>query len=522
MTSAQVGSSNGNVGLSWTGVPEAASYRIYARKPLGGGIWQQWATNFESTAATAFGLTQGSWEFSVRAVVNGAETADSNMAWADLTTGESGASPLPPSPGPSVTSVHPATGPTAGGTVVTIHGANLTGGTVKFGAAAATGGSCSLYTCTVTSPPGSSTVDITVTAPSFRAGAEGHMKGVKMMAVAQYFLRTGDAAFLDTYTPVLNQWVEEFKAQMAADPNGLLKKGLWAGDISDPDPGCYAFSYAQSHGYAGLRDVVKAWSVRGKTELASRYGPLVASLRQNLRAAVDASKRTLPDGSLFVPSCLLAGMQPYDSLTATNEGSYWNLVMQRPLGMGLFAPGTDESRRIEQYLAGHGSRMLGMVRFTMDPPSLASGYRTAGVDTPYGYGAAELLAQNDKPDHLVAGLYGNLAHALTRGTYTGGEGSTVRVIPGEYYRELNNPPNSVTNATLLNYLRLALLQETPAEDGGSTGLRLAFATPRGWLEPGKRISVANAPSEFGPVSYTLERPRPTRMSSGARSSYPRA
>ncbi len=129
-----------------------------------------------------------------------------------------------------------------------------------------------MYSCTVTTPAGSGTVDVTVTAPSFRPGAEGVLKGVKMMAVARYYMRTLDRAFLEEYTPLLTQWVEEFKGQMAADPNGLLKKGLWAGDISDPDPGCYAFSYAQSHGYAGMRDVVKAWSMIGRSDLRRSTG----------------------------------------------------------------------------------------------------------------------------------------------------------------------------------------------------------------------------------------------------------
>src|SRR5262249_4566599 len=36
------------------------------------------------------------------------------------------------------------------------------------------------------------------------------------------------------------------------------------------------------------------------------------------------------------------------------------------------------------------------------------------------------------------------------------------------------------------------------------GLQLAFATPRGWLKPGKTIEVDNAPTSFGRVSYSIE------------------
>jgi hypothetical protein len=63
------------------------------------------------------------------------------------------------------------------------------------------------------------------------------------------------------------------------------------------------------------------------------------------------------------------------------------------------------------------------------------------------------------------------------------------------------PPNSVANDAFLETLRLLVVQETPA------GLRLAFATPRGWLRPGQRIAVTALPTSFGPLSYSLEAAR---------------
>ena len=70
------------------------------------------------------------------------------------------------STGPSVTSVSPTSGPTAGGTVVTIDGTNLSGATaVDFGSNPATKVSCTSTSCSATSPAGSGTVDVTVTTP---------------------------------------------------------------------------------------------------------------------------------------------------------------------------------------------------------------------------------------------------------------------------------------------------------------------------------------------------------------------
>ncbi|WP_246700860.1 IPT/TIG domain-containing protein [Rhodopseudomonas sp. BR0M22] len=71
--------------------------------------------------------------------------------------------------GPTVTSISPASGPSAGGTSVTITGSNLTGATaVSFGGAAATAFSVtSATTITATTPThGAGAVDVTVTTPS--------------------------------------------------------------------------------------------------------------------------------------------------------------------------------------------------------------------------------------------------------------------------------------------------------------------------------------------------------------------
>ena len=69
----------------------------------------------------------------------------------------------PPPVAPTVTAVSPATGPAAGGTVVTVTGSNLAGGSVAFGATQATAVTCTASSCTATSPAGSGTVHVTVT-----------------------------------------------------------------------------------------------------------------------------------------------------------------------------------------------------------------------------------------------------------------------------------------------------------------------------------------------------------------------
>lgn len=339
-----------------------------------------------------------------------------------------------------------------------------------------------------------------------RKGFDTLFMGIKMWAAANYYRRTGDKEFIDQHTPTFARWSQTFAAQIAADPNGLLQKEQWAGDVGGP---AYALSYNQGYGFAGLRDIVQVWSVSGHEDLARQFAPLVKRFGEALSSAIERSEVKLSDGSVFLPARLLEGGKPYDPITGTVEGSYWNLVITHPLGIGVIEPRSPRAKGVLRYMSNNGSHLLGMVRFSMVPlgtvdPAGGYGMQSPGVDAPYNYDLADFLADNDEPERMVLGLYGLLAHAVTRGTYVSGEGSTIAPVPGQYYRQMCRPPNSVTTAAILNYLRLMLVHETADAGGRPDGLELAYATPRGWLAPGKRIAVAGAPTDFGPVSYTLE------------------
>src|SRR5208337_2365513 len=59
------------------------------------------------------------------------------------------------------------------------------------------------------------------------------------------------------------------------------------------------------------------------------------------------------------------------------------------------------------------------------------------------------------------------------------------------------PDKTFEEATFLERVRMMLVME----DGDT--LWLARATPRAWLEQGKKISVKNAPSYFGTLAYEI-------------------
>jgi hypothetical protein len=49
-----------------------------------------------------------------------------------------------------------------------------------------------------------------------------------------------------------------------------------------------------------------------------------------------------------------------------------------------------------------------------------------------------------------------------------------------------------------------LIHETRDRHGLPRGLELAYATPRSWLGPGKRIEVRRMATSFGKVAFTID------------------
>ncbi len=178
--------------------------------------------------------------------------------------------------------------------------------------------------------------------------------------------------------------------------------------------------------------------------------------------------------------------------------------MPYALASGVFRPGGPEATGVLDYMLEHGSRFLGLVRFRAFTNRTNPGYRAPGSDDVYGLNVARFLADNDQPDQLDLSLYGKLVAGMTPGTFVSGEGSTIGVVPGQYYRSMFRPPNSANNASFLEQLRLTLVHETRDAAGVPDGLELAYATPRAWLRPGKQIAVRAARTSFGPLSYSLE------------------
>ena len=322
--------------------------------------------------------------------------------------------------------------------------------------------------------------------------------GERLVAGAQYFRLSGDERYVSEETPALAAIVDRLARDVGS--NGLLPRERYSSDIADD---IYSLQ-GQTLVWQGLLAMSRVWAATGHAAIAQRSRSAAVRLERGLRRAVASSQRRLPDGSLFVPAALLDGGAPFERLTDSQAGTYWNLVAPYALASGFFAPHGVQAQGLLRYLLCHGSRLAGLVR--------AGAYRLAGADASvsgtdqvYGSNVSRFLADNDEPDQLDLSLYGTLAAALTPGTYVSGEAASVSPLRGALYRTMYLPPNNDTSATFLETLRLLLVHEVRGPEGLPSGLELAFATPRGWLARGKSIVVRAAPTSFGPISYSLTR-----------------
>jgi hypothetical protein len=324
--------------------------------------------------------------------------------------------------------------------------------------------------------------------------------GEKLLGSAVYYALYRDRAYIDQVSPTLRRYVRALGRQFAGSGRGLLRRERYSSDIPDNVYGLHS----QAVAWQGLRSMARVWAETGRRSHAQAARRIAARLRPALRRAVRASQRRMRDGSLFVPVQLLDGVEPYENLTSSRLGSYWNLVMPYALASGLFRPGSTEASGVLAYMLRHGSRLLGLVRAGAYAIYRDPVFPVSGTDQVYGINVARFLADNDEPGHLALSLYGHLGAGMTEGTFVSGEAASVAPLAGAYHRAMYLPPNGASNAAFLATLRLMLVHETTARDGSPRGLELAFATPRQWLRPGRRIQVREAPTSFGPVSFTLE------------------
>jgi hypothetical protein len=348
-------------------------------------------------------------------------------------------------------------------------------------------------------------------------GAGGHMDAVHsmgpgaiMFALAEHFRLTGDLAWLKTNAPRMKanaEWILRQRRLLENNlPAGqrLWSKGLQPAHVVTPDSLSMHMQFYESEAYYWL-------AVKSMAEMLARLDPAegarlaaeAEAYRLDLVAAIDRSIALAPvvpvrDGTYhsFIPFApyvrgFAAGAWGWRRCQGHVGAIYWDTVQSAdPLvsPAGLLSPGDP---RVQGHLDVLEDRLL------LENEKVAA--RTPGFDAEKDWFAHaswqyQCGLERHANIHLAAGDAPNFLRSMLN-QYA------VDIMPGEYtFREhtTGGPPDKLfEEACFLERLRLMLVMEE------GDALWLARATPRAWLEQGRRIVVRNAPTRFGPVGYEL-------------------
>ncbi|MDQ6631113.1 MAG: hypothetical protein M3Y82_05070 [Verrucomicrobiota bacterium] len=330
---------------------------------------------------------------------------------------------------------------------------------------------------------------------------EFHNAGFKLQLLSNFYWLTRDKKVLETLRPL---WEKEIKriVEGREKESGLFPKEQYCGDIPKP---VYSLN-SNSSCWRGLRDFGAVLADIGEASEAKRLTDIAAEFRDAILKAVAKSeyRDTKPP---FVPIMFFGEEKPYEHLTSSMLGSYWNLLAPYIIGSGIFGPSTERERWMIDYLQEHGGIAMGMIRFDQQSGLYAN---KNSLDDLYGIRYTLKLLQLDEVDRALVSFYGKLAQGLTRDTFIGAEGTGLRPLD-EFGRPMYLPPNSASSALFLSALRYLLIQDWDMDDNGEPEtLRLLFATPKDWLRDGAKIKIENAPTAFGEISMNIH----SRLSQG--------
>jgi hypothetical protein len=319
--------------------------------------------------------------------------------------------------------------------------------------------------------------------------------------VCRYYWQTRDAEFVQSLRPRWQKEVDRL-ADHRSSTNGLYPREQYCGDIAT-----MVFSMnSNAKGWRALWDTAALLDAIGDKPEAERLRKIAADFHKDLMAAVDKSARKEGD-AVFIPNALLGEELPYDAITSTKIGSYWNLMANNVVGTEFFGHDSDMETGMLRYFQQHGGLFMGLVRTRPFPAFWVS---TDNLNPLYGSYYVRTLLRRDEPDRALVSFYGMLAAGLTPDTFVCGEGCAIQPLDG-WGRQFYCPPNSAGNAFWLQIFRDLLVQDWDLDDDGAPEtLRLLFATPRRWLEDGQTIKVERAPTAFGPVSIFAQ----SRLSEG--------
>ena len=294
-------------------------------------------------------------------------------------------------------------------------------------------------------------------------------------AVAQHYLLTGDRAALDTLLPQTLSALDWCLGQAKqAQRNTGPARGLMLAPLNDLTKDARAWAFNQAYLFAGV-DLLGRSLTEIQHPRAAECRSTARTIREAVELAFNRSTTTAPLVQLRDHSW--TPFVPCDALTPRRLMETWY-----PTGVDT---GALHLSRLKA-LAPSGSLTTYMLNDHEDN-LFFRGWGMANEPVYNQQGTAYLLRDEVKP--AIRAFYSMMACAFSHSVF---EPVEHRWGWGQYF----GPPS--TDGAWFELYRHMLIHERDDDT-----LLLLQATPRRWLEDGKRIEVAGAPTYFGPVSMSI-------------------
>jgi hypothetical protein len=314
-------------------------------------------------------------------------------------------------------------------------------------------------------------------------GPEIGQYGRMLTAVAHYYQYSGDAQLMRKHHGKIRAIVDLFYSLHAearkvpeSDPSyGIIRGWSEHDSCLKVNPYRYMLPHLSNNAEAsrGFCDLGDAWIAMGRKlgDAALERGGRrlleeAAAMKKDLDTAIARSVDRSQDPP-YLPA--VVGDTP-----TWGKGRVYSELMQS----GVLS--ADQVKIILNHSGAHGGLVLG----------LPGGRNHVGGFLNFGPAYARI--QNDWIREFLMVYWADMAHVHARGTWAAVESAKMDGT-------LSGPYATPTQLTIPVFTKWMLVFEEPE----APVVWLARATPRDWLEQGRRIAVSGAPTRFGAVGYEL-------------------
>ncbi len=295
-------------------------------------------------------------------------------------------------------------------------------------------------------------------------------------SVAQHYLLSGDRVSFEALLPSTLKALDWCLAQTRnAAENSSESRGLVLAPLNDlsHDPKAWAFN--QAYLYAGMNLLGQA--------LADIGHPRAVECRLAALAIFDAVQAAFGRASMRSPAVELRNHTwiPYVPCDALASGRLMDVWYPTDVDCGAL--------HLSRLGALNPNGALTTQLLLDHEDNLFFNHWGMANEPVYNQHATAYLLR-DEPKAAIRAFYSMMACAFSHSVF---EPVEHRWAWGQYF----GPPS--TDGAWFELYRRMLVRETD-----NSALVLCQATPRKWLENGKRISVERAPTYFGDIDFTIE------------------